>query len=540
MVSMKARGALAALVCALAALTFASTAAAATSNYHPDENARSFASSGGGWTASTDYSTLLCVPAVTCPAVNNGHRSSGGTGGAGDGYLRSEFVGLASLVTTVEMTWRSPAFTYEGAEGEEPDAVSFRFDRRFEVDSLLDLLTDSSYRVVLDNLSDDTSLLLFGPAPIPNLNGWTSTPAANISPDELDIGDQYRFRIITEVGLPVALIPDAEFDYDNVVLTATKVDDPSSDGDGDGVPDAEDNCPDVPNPDQADGDGDGIGDACDETPGGPDEDGDGIPDADDNCPGVPNPDQADSDGDGIGDACDEDTPGGPDGDGDGVPDEVDNCPDVPNPTQLDSDGDGIGDACDDTPNGPDDDGDGTPDADDNCPGVANPDQLDSDGDGLGDACDPSPYGEVDCAGRSAARWVGTPGNETLVGTNGRDALYGLGGNDTLIGRPGADCLFGGAGRDVLRGGAGSDQLRGGGGNDRLLGGPRQDTLWGGPGNDTLNGGNGKDVIRGGPGNDRINAIDRKPDRIVCGPGIDRVRADKKDKVGRNCEVVTRR
>jgi hypothetical protein len=41
----------------------------------------------------------------------------------------------------------------------------------------------------------------------------------------------------------------------------------SGDPDGDGVPDALDNCPGVANPDQTDADGDGIGDACEEGPG---------------------------------------------------------------------------------------------------------------------------------------------------------------------------------------------------------------------------------------------------------------------------------
>jgi len=77
------------------------------------------------------------------------------------------------------------------------------------------------------------------------------------------------------------------------------------DFDGDGVPDTADNCPSVPNPDQADADGDGLGDACDSCLSGPDSDADGICNAVDNCPSDPNPDQSNVDGDGLGDVCDD-------------------------------------------------------------------------------------------------------------------------------------------------------------------------------------------------------------------------------------------
>jgi hypothetical protein len=130
-----------------------------------------------------------------------------------------------------------------------------------------------------------------------------------------------------------------------------------TDNDGDGIADAEDNCPDLSNAGQADSNGAGRGDACD-----PDDDNDGVRDSDDNCRAVQNPAQEDGDDDGLGDACDEDTtstPADTDTDGDTVLDADDNCPDIANTEQENFDGDELGDECDD-----DDDSDTTLDADD--------------------------------------------------------------------------------------------------------------------------------------------------------------------------------
>lgn len=172
----------------------------------------------------------------------------------------------------------------------------------------------------------------------------------------------------------------------------------STDSDGDGVADDDDNCPDLANSDQANFDGDFYGDACD-----PDDDNDGVADEYDAFP-FNQAESRDTDGDGIGDNADTDddndgqsdadeaacgsdpkdaSSSSPDNDGDGSPDcvdpdddndgindVVDNCPVTANADQADGDGDGIGDVCD------------------NCLTFANPGQADADGDGKGDTCDP--------------------------------------------------------------------------------------------------------------------------------------------------------
>ncbi|MDB5050147.1 MAG: Myxococcales trans domain protein [Fibrobacteres bacterium] len=147
------------------------------------------------------------------------------------------------------------------------------------------------------------------------------------------------------------------------------------DRDHDGVPDARDGCPLVPE----DRDGFQDEDGCPD----PDNDGDGVLDGSDGCPYAPE----DHDGFEDGDGCPE-----PDNDHDGLLDSADRCPNDPE----DQDGYQDQDGCPD----PDDDMDGIPDTADKCPrvaenrnGVEDEDgcpEIDTDGDGIPDSRDKCP------------------------------------------------------------------------------------------------------------------------------------------------------
>ena len=127
----------------------------------------------------------------------------------------------------------------------------------------------------------------------------------------------------------------AAFPFPAIIPLTITLADFVTDDDGDGVPNAADNCLSIPNPAQTDQDGDGIGDACD------------------NCLVVANVDQTDTDGNGTGDACE--------GacclaDGRCLAQDVENCLSIggtPGPEgancEGDADADGIVDVCDRCP-----------------------------------------------------------------------------------------------------------------------------------------------------------------------------------------------
>lgn len=192
--------------------------------------------------------------------------------------------------------------------------------------------------------TDAASALVPSTAPIASLVGVpvdAFVPPPGAGGDLFDLRDvglaAARFLRIQGGGSRVGLEGLGGFDLDAVAAlhAAPRA---GADGDGDGIPDAVDVCPDIPDPQQSDGDGDGVGDACDVDPPLADADGDGVPDVFDRCALVPDPAQRDADGDGAGDACDRcpsasdpplpepcpDLP--PDADFDGAPDAADPCP----------------------------------------------------------------------------------------------------------------------------------------------------------------------------------------------------------------------
>lgn len=115
-------------------------------------------------------------------------------------------------------------------------------------------------------------------------------------------------------------------------------------------------------------------------------------------------------------------------------------------------------------------------------------------------------------GAASSRLNGTPGADVIDAGAGADRVDANDGDDRILAGPGADTVSTGAGSDTVIAGSGAD---------RVNGGPGPDSVWGGPGADVI------DVSGGGR------------DRVDCGPGRDVVRADRRDRVARNCERVIR-
>ena len=218
-----------------------------------------------------------------------------------------------------------------------------------------------------------------------------------IDKDGVDHTLSATFEFIDQNDLDGDGVPNASDDCPNTAGTSTNDLNGCPDDDGDGYSNTADAFPNDSS-EWLDSDGDGVGDNADAFPNDAsetlDSDGDGVGDNADAFP-TNGFEQSDSDGDGVGDNGDafpNDSSEWLDSDGDGVGDNADAFPMNAFET-LDSDGDGVGDNTDAFPNDASEthdlDGDGVGDNADAFPNDAS-ETLDSDGDGVGDNADAFP------------------------------------------------------------------------------------------------------------------------------------------------------
>ncbi|MBK5231806.1 MAG: hypothetical protein JJE13_02340 [Thermoleophilia bacterium] len=186
-----------------------------------------FATTVGGWSSSVT-NPALCVPGVTCPQITNTYEPAGGTGGGGDGFIRTAS-GTATIAGpgTSTGTWTSPTFIYNGAEGQEPDSTSFSLARKSDAAALLgdaDLTgTTVTYQADLVKVSDSSVISLIASDTVSGADVWTNQPGIPVQPGDLELGADYQIRITSSINVATPdLLVSATLDYDDVALVATR------------------------------------------------------------------------------------------------------------------------------------------------------------------------------------------------------------------------------------------------------------------------------------------------------------------------------
>ena len=212
---------------ALAAVPSQAAAVDALSIYHPDENARSFVTSDGGFTGS-DSATGLCIPVLLCPSVSNSWVPTGGTGGTADGHLRTSISDLLGVAGQTNAVWTGPDFIYAGAGNQTPTAVVLTIARRVDLGALLSVVgNEANYSVELVNeTAGGVATRLIDKTNLSPTAGWTRSALVAVNPADLVIGHSYRFRIISQFTYGAAVIQGGGVDYDDLILVAARQEPP--------------------------------------------------------------------------------------------------------------------------------------------------------------------------------------------------------------------------------------------------------------------------------------------------------------------------
>jgi hypothetical protein len=209
---------------ALALITaHAGTANAAQVTLQPQPaEARTFATTSGGWSSAVDYGGLVCIPGVTCPSATPSYQATGGAGGAGDGFLRDGFATLLGVLSTTTVNWTSPSFVAPA----NVDSASLSVDVRPQTASLLTIGSVRLRMRVID-VADGTRSTTVADVPLSAASASFTPVAADVPAGALVTGRTYRIELGVALTTNVSAVTSGNVDLDNVVLRITDLEPPS-------------------------------------------------------------------------------------------------------------------------------------------------------------------------------------------------------------------------------------------------------------------------------------------------------------------------
>jgi thrombospondin type 3 repeat protein/Big-like domain-containing protein len=163
-----------------------------------------------------------------------------------------------NLDTSVEATLENMPLTVGGADG----SVQFHLAPTNTDEKNGCNLTGSGSQLVLGISSSDTSVATLSASSV-TLTGCDPTLSSAIIVHPVGAGTTTVTLTFTSVITSSAATAASNYNLAPASFTVSVSNPVALDTDGDGVPDASDNCPSAANADQADADGDGTGNACD-------------------------------------------------------------------------------------------------------------------------------------------------------------------------------------------------------------------------------------------------------------------------------------
>ena len=210
------------LALALVAAHAAPAAAGQTTLEPSPLEARTFSTTNGGWSSAVDYNGLVCIPGVTCPSANPTHQTTGGAGGAGDGYLRDNFGTLLGVLTRTTILWTSPSFVAPS----EVDVARLTLMVRPQIASLNAIgVTTIAPRLI--DVADGTRSRALAPTTL-------TTASSSFQPMSFDVpagwvvpGRTYRLAIDVSFTNSVSAVTSGNVDLDNVALSLATLDLPT-------------------------------------------------------------------------------------------------------------------------------------------------------------------------------------------------------------------------------------------------------------------------------------------------------------------------